>query len=115
MSFILDPFEEVQKHLGNVGIYRFTDRMEVTVHYKHICLLNGMENGTLTNTLEDLVFANVWMCAKGQREWKGRGLHCRVIKEDRSWAEQKVLSSRPCDHDHHRLVSSYYSLLMAST
>lgn len=52
--------------------------MEVNVHSEHRLTLNCMEYRTFTDTSEDVVFTNTWTCAKGEREWKSWGFHCKV-------------------------------------
>lgn len=87
------------------AIYKLTDRMEVNVHSEHRLTLNCMEYRTFTDTSEDVVFTTTWTCAKGEREWKSWGFHCKVQnriltenlvsvhRDNLSWADQ---TSLPC-------------------
>ncbi|CAD6593585.1 MAG: hypothetical protein ASARMPRED_007687 [Alectoria sarmentosa] len=97
------PFEYVHRHLVNAGIYRLTDRLEVTVHSERGITLYDKDQSILPHGSEYVVFRNNWTCAKGEREFKSQGFHCKGsgrLNEENIWEHE---SSQPCDHDHHRL------------
>ena len=83
-------FKEVQTHIVEVGIYKLTDRMDVTVYSEH----------GITQSFGYVVFTNAWICVKEGREWTCRGFHCGVLtriqvftdRDDVLWVDQK---SRP--------------------
>ena len=103
MSINTEPFEYVHRHLVDVGIHRLTDRAEVTVHSEHGITLYNKDHGIFPFSSEYVVFKNSWTCAKGEREFKSQGFHCRVpsrLNEENFWEYE---TSQPCDHDHHRL------------
>ena len=105
MSINTEPFEYVHRHLVNAGIHRLTDRLEVTVHSERGIRLYNKDHGILPHRSEYVVFRNSWTCAKGEREFKSQGFHCRVssrLNEENFW-EYNNESSQPCGHDHHRL------------
>ena len=90
--------EEVPRYLDGVDLYKFTDCMNVTLYSESKQYLYFPTGNELTDTYECVVFANVWTCAKGEREWKRQRNHCWVHME---WYDG-LASAQPCYHDKHR-------------
>lgn len=96
----------VQEYLIGIGVYKMTDRIDVTVHSEcAMTLPYGESSGSSSvRLLESVVFTNTWKWAKGGNGWKSEGLHCRVkgsVNEKFIWVHHEN-ASQPCDHNHHR-------------
>ena len=90
-------FEWALERLVIVGIHHVTDRMNVTVRATGRMRLGYLEGYPKASELTD-----TWTCAKGERHWKKRGLHCRAYHRNMLLESHEPSLGHPCDHEDHR-------------
>ena len=89
------------ERLIHVGIHHVTDRMNVTVRF-----VGRMRLGFLEPYPKASEFTDIWTCAKGERHWKKRGLHCRAYHRKMLLQGHECPLNQPCDHEDHRRMFS---------
>ena len=94
-------FEWALERLIFVGIHHVTDRMNVTVRFVGRMRLVYLEPYPKASE-----FTDIWTCAKGERHWKKRGLHCRAYHRKMLLQGHECPLNQPCDHEDHRRMFS---------
>ena len=87
-----------------LDIHHLNDLMKCTLIFWQVTTTSRVKDGKVTDNIDRVRFTNAWTCAKGETEWRVRGVHCALTNDI-----YKDHMFQACDHDHHRLARQSFA------